>query len=83
MEVIFEKGIIAAYNLRKKWGFIDKEDGTSRFFHIANSPNFTPELGVTVEFEIMPPFRLGQPPQAANLRRVETAAQKESGKAGA
>ena len=87
MEVIFEKGIIVAYNLRKKWGFIEKEDGTSRFFHATNSPGFEPKLGMLVRFELAAPFKLGQKDQAINLREVTNAAaqaaQKVSGGAGA
>lgn len=65
------KGIIKAYTQKKQWGFIKDSDGGEWFFHLTNSPNFVPSLGMAVEFDLAPPFRLGQPEQAVNLRRVE------------
>lgn len=71
------KGIITAYNAVKCWGFIKDENGNRQFFHADNSPDLKPELGIAVEFELGPPFRLGQPDQAVNLRRLENSQVKE------
>lgn len=65
------KGIITAFTPARGWGFIVDESGKRQFFHVNNSPGFKPALGMAVEFELIPPFRLGQPDQAANLKAVE------------
>jgi hypothetical protein len=61
------KGTIVAYAVRKGWGYIYSEN-KNVFFHVANSPGFQPVLGMLVEFELAPPFKLGQSDQAVNLR---------------
>lgn len=66
------KGMITAYDAYRGWGFIDN-DGEKHFFHVKNSPGFAPVLGAEVEFELAPPFKLGQHDQAVNLRKVESA----------
>ena len=64
-------GIIVAFDVRKGWGFV--ESNTRKiFFHIANSPELYATLGMAVEFELAPPFKLGQPDQAVNLREVQS-----------
>jgi cold shock CspA family protein len=66
------RGTIVAYAARKGWGYIYSEN-VNIFFHISNSPKFLPVLGAVVEFELAPPFRLGQHDQAVNLREVAIA----------
>ena len=61
------KGIIVTHAARNGWGFIES-NGENFFFHVKNSPNFQPVLGQNVEFELAPPFKLGQRDQAVNLR---------------
>jgi hypothetical protein len=85
------KGIIVAYaesrgkgnnflagsNHKKGWGYIRSEN-KNIFFHTSNSPDFHPVLGASVEFDLAPPFRLGQADQAINIAPVGV----ESGAAG-
>lgn len=63
---------LAGSNHKKGWGYIRSEN-KNIFFHSSNSPDFHPVLGAVVEFELAPPFRLGQADQAVNLRKVESA----------
>jgi hypothetical protein len=63
------KGMITAYDVPRGWGFIDS-DGQKYFFHVKNSPGFVPALGMYVQFETAPPFKLGQSDQAISLREV-------------
>lgn len=63
------KGQIITYDAPRGWGFIEK-DGLKYFFHVKNSAGFQPVLGMFVEFQTAPPFRLGQKDQAINLREV-------------
>ncbi len=66
------KGTIVAFAARKGWGYI-YSGNENIFFHVANSPNFQPVLGVVVEFDLAPPFKLGQADQGVNLRVVGSA----------
>ena len=63
-------GIISAYFPSRKYGFIQLEDGTCRFFHLSNYLAGTPILGQKVEFELADPVRLGQNKQATNIAPV-------------
>ena len=61
------KGQITTYDQPRGWGFV--ENGEEKyFFHVKNSPGFTPVLGMWVEFETATPFKLGQREQAVKLR---------------
>jgi hypothetical protein len=73
------KGMITAFDQYRGWGFIES-DGVKYFFHVKNSPHFPPALGVEVEFETAPPFKLGQKQQAVALRVAQTA--QEGGEGG-
>jgi hypothetical protein len=72
------RGTIVAYAAAAGWGFVEGEiegevaggQKSKHFFHVRNSPTYQPVLGQLVEFELAPPFRLGQPDQAVNLRAV-------------
>ena len=63
-------GTITTYFPDRKYGFIDSEDGVSRFFHAAHYCSGTPMLGETVEFEIGVPFKLGKEKPAVKVKRV-------------
>jgi cold shock CspA family protein len=68
------QGMIIAFRQTGGWGFIKDVSGEEWFFHMANAvltiPTFLPELGAQVEFELRPPFRLGQKDQAVNVRKA-------------
>jgi hypothetical protein len=71
------RGIIVANASNAGWGFVESESADGQkskfFFHVRNSPTYQPVLGQAVEFELAPPFKLGQPDQAVNLRPVQVA----------
>jgi len=73
------KGKIVIFDWRRGWGYVRCEGsagafehGEDVFFHVSNSPDFHAALGMEVEFELAPPFKLGQLEQAVNLRKVES-----------
>jgi cold shock CspA family protein len=63
-------GIISMYHPAKRFGFIlTDETKTEFFFHISNVVvGLTPVVGTRVSFELAPPIRLGQPPQAVKIQ---------------
>jgi hypothetical protein len=79
------KGKIVLFDQRRGWGYIFSDVhpykktqwgmGELIFFHVANSPDFKPALGLTVSFELGPPFKLGQAEQAVSLREITCGAQ--------
>jgi cold shock CspA family protein len=67
------QGIIVVYNQAKAWGFIRELSGAEWFFHMANTaPEFVPQLGAAVEFEIGPPLSVGKKEQALSVREVKS-----------
>lgn len=70
------QGIVSLFNRSKNWGFItpfDKDgefDKTGDIFvHNSNcADGYKPQLGDLVEYEVGLPFKLGQRPQAVNVR---------------
>jgi cold shock CspA family protein len=64
------KGQITTFDEPRGWGFIENED-QKYFFHVKNSPGYTPVLGTWVEFDTASPFKMGQRDQAVKLRSVE------------
>jgi cold shock CspA family protein len=70
------KGIVVLFHRTRGWGFIREEkSGVEWFFHVSNAvPNFAPELGAAVEFELGPPLRLGRKDQATNIRYLSDGA---------
>jgi cold shock CspA family protein len=69
--MIYE-GTVVYFKPTNSFGFVRNDSG-EWFFHIANSPDFTPALGLRVQFELAAPLRLGQRDMAVNLRVVEGA----------
>jgi hypothetical protein len=70
---MIHQGVIEMYHPRKQWGFVRESDGAKWFFHRDNCVSgFQPELGVVVEFLIGPPFVLGKPDQAIDVRGVQS-----------
>jgi cold shock CspA family protein len=66
------QGKVILYNRAKAWGFIREDSGAEWFFHTANTvPEFVPQLGVAVEFEVGPPLSIGKKEQAVNVRGVQ------------
>ncbi len=63
-------GIIKTYIPSRKFGFVQGDDGVETFFHIANSPALTPELGLRVMYDLAPPVQLGKPPMAVKLSAI-------------
>lgn len=84
------EGKITLFDQRRGWGYIfctehpyEKTQwgvGEAIFFHVSNSPDFKPALGLIVHFELAPPLKIGHADQAVNLRVKD--AQEESAKAG-
>ncbi len=66
------QGIIALYS-EKGWGFIEGSNGRW-YFHISNCVSgFIPALGIPVDFEVGPPFKLVQKEQALHVRATAQA----------
>jgi cold shock CspA family protein len=65
-----QTAIIILFNQPKGWGFLTPPGSKEEiFFHISNCvPEYKPQLGDRVEFEMGPPFKLGQRPQAIKVR---------------
>lgn len=65
------RGIIEMYQPKRQFGFVIDSSGKSYYFHRANCvPGFNPQLGAPVEFQIAPPYVLGKPDQAVDVRNV-------------
>lgn len=67
---IIKQGIITVLS-RGSWGFVETSAGESYFYHLRNCLNFEPVLGAAVTFEVAPPFRIGRPDQAVNLKNID------------
>jgi cold shock CspA family protein len=63
--------VIKTFIPTKAFGFLVTSEGKEVFFH---KSNFVGEiiLGALVEFEYGPAIKMGKPPQAVNIRPVET-----------
>ncbi len=71
--VTAHRGIVATYHRTKQWGFLREKDGTQWFFHLDNCVSgFQSQIGVSVEFLIGPPFTIGKPDQAIDVRGVQS-----------
>jgi cold shock CspA family protein len=67
------QGIVVMYHPSKHWGFVKESDGNQWFFHLDNcAPDFQPQLGAAVEFEVGPPICLGKKDQAVGVRGVQS-----------
>lgn len=63
------QGTITYFNSRRGFGFITILSGESYFFHVSSfAKDSQPVLEGKVAFQLAPPIRVGQRPQAVNVR---------------
>jgi cold shock CspA family protein len=62
-------GTIIAVDTSTRWGFVRADSGEEHFWHASKcNPGFHPKLGDDVNFQLGNPFKVGQRPQAINIR---------------
>jgi len=72
------RGIVEMYQPKRQFGFVRADNGEKYFFHRENcAAGFNPQLGARVEFQIAPPYILGKPDQAIDLRNMELGAESD------
>jgi CspA family cold shock protein len=64
-------GVIKKFLDERGFGFIRPDDGgPDLFFHISQAPNFIPEAGEQVEYEVGTDPKTGRP-RAENVRLID------------
>jgi cold shock CspA family protein len=63
--------IVFSYFPDRRFGFLRRDDGCKDIFFHASNYFGAPKIGTHVTFDIGEPTKLGQPPQAVNVRVVE------------